>query len=97
MTFEFYAEAEAEMLAGIDYLDGQEFGLGLRLTREIYSTIRRIVENPNAWPKSSSRTRRCFTKRFRYQIIYQIRNDEIHIVAVAHTSRRPGYWKSRLR
>lgn len=97
MTFSFYSEAEEEMLEGIDYLDSQEYELGLRLARDIYATIRKIVENPHAWPKSSARTRRCLTKRFRYQIIYQIRNDEIHIVAVAHTSRRPGYWKSRLR
>jgi hypothetical protein len=36
-------------------------------------------------------------KRFPYGIVYQIRGDEISIVAVAHLHRQPGYWSERLK
>ncbi len=39
--------------------------------------------------------RRFLLRRFPYVIIYEIVSDEIHILAVAHTKRRPGYWKNR--
>jgi hypothetical protein len=32
---------------------------------------------------------------FPYKVAYRIRDHDIHIVAIAHTSRRPGYWKNR--
>jgi hypothetical protein len=34
-------------------------------------------------------------KRFPYKIVYRERADDLYIVAIAHTSRRPGYWKDR--
>jgi hypothetical protein len=35
-------------------------------------------------------------RRFPYDIVVRERVDEIIVVAVAHQSRRPGYWKNRL-
>jgi hypothetical protein len=40
--------------------------------------------------------RRFLLHRFPYLLIYREREDGvIQILAVAHTSRRPGYWKER--
>ncbi|MBI3461482.1 MAG: type II toxin-antitoxin system RelE/ParE family toxin [Planctomycetes bacterium] len=33
--------------------------------------------------------------RFPYRIIYEVRSDEIVILAIAHNRRRPGYWSRR--
>jgi hypothetical protein len=33
--------------------------------------------------------------RFRYALIYTVVGDQIRILAVAHHSRRPGYWRGR--
>jgi hypothetical protein len=35
-------------------------------------------------------------KRFPYAIFFEPRSDEIVIVAIMHTSRSPGYWRSRV-
>ena len=35
-------------------------------------------------------------KRFPYTIVYTEFAEEILIIAVAHTSREPGYWRRRL-
>ena len=39
--------------------------------------------------------RRLIIQRFPYSIIYTVRGEQIHILAVAHHSRRPGYWRRR--
>ena len=36
------------------------------------------------------------TKRFPFRIVYELQPDRIWIMAVAHLSRRPGYWARRL-
>ncbi len=32
---------------------------------------------------------------FPYSLIYRIQGDEIRVIAIAHHSRRPGYWVGR--
>ena len=34
-------------------------------------------------------------KHFPYSLVYTVSGDEIRILAVAHHSRRPGYWTGR--
>ncbi len=55
------------------------------------------------WVKSEPLIFRCFEDdfrkvkvgKFRYLVIFRIRGDEVQVLAIAHTSRRPGYWKTR--
>jgi hypothetical protein len=44
---------------------------------------------------AAGRTRSWLLSRFPYRVIYRVRDEDIYIVAIAHTSRRPGYWKDR--
>jgi plasmid stabilization system protein ParE len=54
-----------------------------------------IREAPERWPVSLRRTRRYVLHRFPYSIVYRLLDDGVWILAVAHSSRRPAYWKSR--
>lgn len=36
-------------------------------------------------------------RNFPYGIVYHVVRDKVVIVAVMHLTRRPGYWKSRLK
>ena len=40
--------------------------------------------------------RRYLMKHFPYSLVYTVSDDEIRILAVAHHSRRPGYWTGRM-
>jgi plasmid stabilization system protein ParE len=35
------------------------------------------------------------TRRFPYSLVYQLRSDELQVLAVAHHKRRPQYWTGR--
>ena len=39
--------------------------------------------------------RRLITRRFPFSIIYSVVVDQVRVLAVAHHSRRPGYWRRR--
>ena len=51
---------------------------------------------PEAWPKYKHKTRRVVERRFKFSLVYRYTDSEIHVVAVAPTNRKPGYWKTRL-
>jgi plasmid stabilization system protein ParE len=96
MTFRFHPEARAELNHSVDFYEERQTRLGLEFLEEVYSAIQLIIEFPKAFPKQSKNTRKCLVNRFPFAIIYQIKPDEIFIVAIAHLSRKPGFWKKRV-
>jgi len=62
----------------------------------IQDARRSIVLFPHAAPLIGHRIRRFILSGFPYDLIYTVLKDEVVIVAIAHHSRRPGYWKNRL-
>ncbi|MDR3625885.1 MAG: type II toxin-antitoxin system RelE/ParE family toxin [Ignavibacteriaceae bacterium] len=96
MIFTFHPEARNELNQAVDYYENQQQKLGLEFLKETYYTIQRIIEFPEAFSKQSENTRKCITNRFPFVVIYQIKKGEIFIAAIAHLSRKPGYWKERL-
>jgi toxin ParE2 len=97
MRIRFLEIAQIELYQAVEYYNYESPGLGDEFLTEVLKSIDRIGEFPEAWHRLSERTRRCQTRRFPYGIIYQIRKDEILIVAVANLHRRPDYWKGRLK
>jgi len=93
----FLEPAQIEFEEAVNFYNRQGEGLGDDFAAEVLNAINRILTHPEAWTKLSKRTRRCRTKRFPYSVIYQIRGDRILVVAVAHSKRKPKYWRDRLR
>jgi plasmid stabilization system protein ParE len=93
-------EAEAELCQAVLYYEAQRRGLGVEFQAQVASSIKAIGESPNRFGlyegKPLSRPfRRALVKRFPYVVIFEVRDKEVLIVAVAHGSREPGYWESR--
>ncbi len=44
----------------------------------------------------NTKARKYVVRRFPYLIFYLDYPDRIRIIALAHTARRPGYWKARI-
>jgi len=54
-----------------------------------------ILDNPRIGTPGRSDTRSFVFKRFPYTLIYRVRGDVLEVLALAHHSRRPGYWAKR--
>jgi toxin ParE1/3/4 len=63
----------------------------------VRQTLSSIRESPTLWAPDELGIRSVLVKGFRYLIIYNLRGDVIEVIAFAHTSRRPRYWRRRLK
>jgi len=80
----------------VAFYETERPGLGAELAKEVEAAVERITTLREAWQPLGPNTRRCRPQNFPYGVIYRVLGDEILIVAVAHLSREPGYWKSRM-
>ena len=96
MTFSFDPEAEDEFHEAIAFYDERREDLGLDFSREVFATIDRILDFPQAWPVIDDDAKRSLVKRFPYGLVYFVEDYEVFIVAVMHLSREPDYWKYRV-
>jgi toxin ParE1/3/4 len=91
----FHEEASAEYEAAFKwYFLRSEFAAS-RFVEEVNRAIRQVAEAPKRWPASVHGTRRILLQHFPFAIFYREVPSGIHILAVAHGRRTPGYWKSR--
>lgn len=97
MKIEILHEAEEELTQAVAYYEEIEPGLGVRLKDEVRTIIRWIGDNPEIPRLRPKGYRRVNLKIFRYYIPYFILNNAVWILAVAHGSRRPEYWITRIK
>ena len=93
-------EAEAELLEAAIWYEGHREGLGWEFYECIVETCKSIGKDPLRFPVYEGTTlsrevRRALVDRFPFVVIFEIREDEILIVAIAHTSRKANYWQNR--
>ena len=96
MQVSFLDAADDDLADAFGYYDKRHPGLGVRFSAQVERAIERIVRHPEAWSKLSRRTRRCLINVFPYGVIYQIRDDDILVIAIMHLHQDPRTWRSRL-
>lgn len=62
---------------------------------ELDHAVREITEAPARWPFYLHGTRRFLMHRFPYMIVYRLKDGTVTVLAIAHSARRPGYWRKR--
>lgn len=65
--------------------------------RIVRDKLEEAAKNPQHWPKQRDGTRHILFKQYPYHLIVRDSDEVLEVFAVAHTSRRPGYWRKRLR
>lgn len=92
----FHPATQEEIKQSFDWYQEQSLGLGSEFIDELEESIASIRTLPSAWNKMGVGHRRFVLSRFPYSVIYKIvENKLIHIVAVMHNNRKPGYWPNR--
>lgn len=67
-----------------------------RFRAAIFEAVERIAAHPKLPSPIVAHFRYVRPRRFPYVIIYEVRSDGIpFVIAVAHVSRRPSYWRKR--
>ena len=92
----YHRLAAAELIESARFYDQRRPGLG----DEFLSAVEAVQDLIRAQPQLGRRgfldTFSFRTRRFPFRIVYELQPNRIWIVAVAHLSRRPGYWARRL-
>lgn len=84
------------MNAQAEYYEGRARGLGREFLNEVQHGLQRIQSNPEIGTPVGLPLRSLRIRRFPHSIVYGPAPSGIFVVAVAHHSRRPGYWRDRV-
>lgn len=90
----FHREAEAELLASIEFYERRSLGLGRRFQLAVERATAEIADNPTRFA-SDGEVQQCILLKFPFAIYFLEHQESIWIMAVAHTSREPKYWSQR--
>jgi len=94
---ELHEEAAAEYDAAFDWYLQRSADAALKLDAEFERALAEIAQAPRRWASGPHHTRRFLLRKFPFLLVYRERaGGNLQIVAVAHTSRKPGYWKERI-
>jgi len=100
MRLRILADAEGEIREAALWYEDHRPGLGGKFLDSVDDIMERIARNPQQFSRYEGKElsrdfRRARLPDFPYLAVFQIRQNEILVVAVAHTSREPGYWNDR--
>jgi toxin ParE1/3/4 len=92
--------AEEELRAAVAWYEVQRRELGARFFTEVGRVLDLILRHPGIGSpvprvRAEYGTRRVPLRRFPYFVVYREQGEEIQVVAVAHASHKPGYWRHR--
>lgn len=93
---EFHAHAEREIHSAGRWYRRRSPSSAQRFLQAVNEAVQRIVTAADLGSPYQDQIRWMRVKRFPYLIYYEIRDPHpIYIYAIAHTSRRPNYWRRR--
>lgn len=94
------AAAEQEFAAAEAWYE-ERAGLGVDFVAAVRESGREIARRPRSFPLAKGvsprfEIRRCPVRRFPYALFCLELPGEYRVIAVGHSRRRPGYWRTRL-
>lgn len=95
MRISFHPEATAELEASVDWCAERSPGAARDFCVAVDVALASIEADPERFVRIDARHRSCSVRRFPFQIVFRYGDDRIHVIAVAHAKRRPGYWRNR--
>ena len=91
----FHDEAKAEIAHETLYYNA----VNKALAEQFVKAVERAVALASAFPGMGTTykygTRRYYPKKFPFSAVYLERANEIYVLALAPSARKPGYWRSR--
>jgi plasmid stabilization system protein ParE len=95
-SYRFHPEAWAEIEAADDWYLQRSPEASVSFLAAVFDALESISESPYRWPRHLYGTRRFVLQRFPFSVVYLDLPSVVSFVAVAHSKRKPGYWKRRI-
>ncbi len=100
-TVRILADAAEEAIEAAAWYERQRPGLGTDFFEAFEAAVdlveaQHIPFSPYPGRAGAAGAQRVILKRFPYDIVLVEHDAELVVIAVAHQSRRPGYWRERL-
>jgi plasmid stabilization system protein ParE len=86
-----------ELKEAADWYHQRSPQAGAQFIAKVKGKLKEIRAAPGRWPLELDGTRHALLLPFKYKIVFRERNGVIQIIAYAHTSRQPAYWRKRLK
>ena len=96
MRYEFHPEAELELYEAASRYESEVPELGLRFADEVERVIHLLLEHSELGSRLDDELRHFVLRKFPFSVVYAVTEDFVYIVAVAHGSREPEYWRLRV-
>lgn len=91
-----HEDAQAEYVESFVWYHERGNHIAEAFEREVEHALGALQETPDRWPVYAGTWRRILLRRFPFGIVYGVMDDQIVVIAIMHTRRKPGYWKNRL-
>ncbi|MEO8467879.1 MAG: type II toxin-antitoxin system RelE/ParE family toxin [Gammaproteobacteria bacterium] len=95
MNYEFHPKAELEFVEAAARYEAEAPGLGFQFGAEVERVIDLLLDRPELGAPVHGEIRHFVLRRFPFSVVYFVSGNSVHILALAHGSRAPGYWLSR--
>jgi len=90
MTVDVHPLAERELTDAAQFYEGQASGLGAAFLNEIERLLTLLAGYPHLGRPTPRAVRMVRARRFPYSLVYQVIDDRLVVLAVAHHRRRPA-------
>lgn len=96
-----HPEALEDYAAQADFLESRSEGLGDRFIDSAEAAIRDVLDDPVGWTKvpywhGEPTLYWRSIDPFHMHLVYYLDGEAVCVIAYAHESREPGYWRDRL-
>ena len=69
----------------------------MRFTASVDRVVEQFRVQPDRYPPYDSEFREAGVPDFPYSVVYRVlASGDVQVIAVAHASREPGYWRDRV-
>jgi len=96
MRLRFDPAARAEYVAAVERYKAESLDHGREFAEEFRAAVNAVLAFPRSYAADAEGVRKRVLRNYPYALVYRLEEDMVEVLACAHTSRRPGYWKDRL-
>ena len=95
LPFKLHPEADAEGIEAVAYIKAEDPREAAMLKSALRESLDWACRHPLIFRCFEGDFRKVKVGKFHFSLVFRVHGDEVQVLAIAHMSRLPGYWKKR--